>query len=242
MKTRLLKYNVFNGTKEELIENIKSYKKINIISGNPEVLYNGIKNEALFNNFDEENSIIIPDGIGIVISAKLVRQPVKEKIPGIEVMGELLKYLMNSNKGVYFLGAKEEVLLECLDNIKAKFPKLHITGFHNGYFDIDNCQEIVDDIIEKNPDAIFIAMGAPRQEILISRYFQILPCSIFMGVGGSFDVYARKVNRAPRWMIKLGLEWLYRVAKEPSRIPRLLVIPKFIILVIKERYFKSRFC
>ena len=112
-----------------------------------------------------------------------------------------------------------------------EFPEINIAGYRDGYFDIDNPFELLEDIKEKKPYAIFVAMGCPRQEEFIVSYMNELPCKIFMGVGGSFDVIAEKVNRAPKWMIKLGLEWLYRVLKEPWRIKRLGSIPKFLLLV-----------
>ncbi|WP_249175702.1 WecB/TagA/CpsF family glycosyltransferase, partial [Clostridium tyrobutyricum] len=102
-----------------------------------------------------------------------------------------------------------------------------------GFFDLENCNNIIEDIKEKRPYAIFVAMGSPRQDIFISRNMEKLPCNIFMGVGGSFDVFAGKVKRAPKWMVNIGIEWLYRVIKEPWRIKRLISIPKFLINIIQ---------
>ncbi|MEO2565689.1 WecB/TagA/CpsF family glycosyltransferase, partial [Clostridium tertium] len=126
----------------------------------------------------------------------------------------------------------------CVANLIVKYPNINIVGYRNGFFDIDKVNEILNDIKEKEPYAIFVAMGCPRQEEFIVRYMEELPCKIFMGVGGSFDVIAEKVNRAPKWMIKLGLEWLYRVSKEPWRIKRLGSIPKFLLLVAKNKKVK----
>lgn len=237
MFTKILKYNVFNGTKSELMDYINKFSKINIISGNPEVLYNGLKNEELLKNFTVSSSIIIPDGIGTVIASRFVHEPVKEKIAGIEVMEEIIRKCSIENKEVYFLGSKEEVLLECVNNIKIKFPGLMVCGSHNGYFNIENCGSIIEEIKNKKPYALFVAMGSPRQEKFIITYFDYLPCTVFMGVGGSFDVLAGKVKRAPKWMIKLGLEWLYRVFKEPWRIKRLFSIPKFLL---KVKFYKDK--
>lgn len=234
MFTKILRYNVFNKSKSEFMSYIQNFEKINIISGNPEILYSGLKDDALFKLYTHPNSVIIPDGIGTVIASKIVKDPVKEKIPGIEVMEDIIKKCERENKSIYLVGAKEEILKECIINIISKYPELKIVGSHNGYFDLDNCNDIIQDIQEKKPFALFVAMGCPRQEKFIQKYFNVLPCRVFMGVGGSFDVFAGKVNRAPRWMINLGLEWLYRVVKEPLRIKRLMVIPKFLIKVIRS--------
>ncbi|MDP4143944.1 MAG: WecB/TagA/CpsF family glycosyltransferase [Bacillota bacterium] len=236
MFSKILRYNVFNETKVELFRYLDQFQKVNIISGNPEVLYNGLYDESLFAKCNSENSLIIPDGIGVVLAAKLIKEPVKEKIAGIEVMDSIIKQCEKSEKSIYLVGAKQEILEQCLLNLHTKYSNLIIAGSHNGYFDLNNCQELIEDIKLKKPYAIFVAMGCPRQEYFINKYMDELPSKIYMGVGGSFDVIAGKVNRAPRWMINLGLEWLYRVAKEPFRIKRLGVIPKFLLKVIYNTY------
>lgn len=233
MFTRILKYDIFNGTKLELMDYIEKFEKVNIISGNPEVLYNGLNDDELFNNFTGNRSVIIPDGIGTVVASKIIRKPVKEKIAGIEVMEEIIKKCEKEGKAVYLLGSKEEILQGCIQNLRNKYKKLNIVGSHNGYFDLNNCQDIIKDIRHKKPYALFVAMGSPRQDNFIINNMDNLACKIFMGVGGSFDVFSGKVNRAPKWMIDFGLEWLYRVSKEPGRIKRLISIPKFLFKVIR---------
>lgn len=235
MYSRILGYKVFSGTKAELIKKITACSKIHIISGNPEVLFNGLKDDELLSNFTSDSSIIIPDGVGTVLASKLIHEPVKEKIAGIEVMDEILRVCSENGKGVYLLGAKEEILNECAANIKNKYKNINIAGKHNGYFDANNCSEIIEDIKKSNAYAIFAAMGSPKQEKFIIHHMEELPCSIYMGVGGSFDIFAGKLKRAPKWMLKLGLEWLYRIIKEPYRIKRLGVIPKFLLMVMGMR-------
>ncbi len=233
MFTKILEYNVFNGTKSEFINYIEKFEKVNIISGNPEVLYNGLSNKVLFSNFTGQRSIIIPDGIGTVLASKVIKKPVKEKIAGIEVMDEIIKKCKNTDKSIYLVGAKQDILEACIKELKNKYPSLKISGSHNGYFDINNCEYIINDIQEKKPYALFVAMGSPRQDTFIVNNMEKLPCKIYMGVGGSFDVFSGKIKRAPKWMINLGLEWLYRTAKEPWRIKRLISIPKFLLQVLK---------
>lgn len=234
MYTEILGYKVFNQSKKEFLKEIDSRENSIIISGNPEVLYNGLENESLNKLFNDKDSIIIPDGVGTVIASKMVKSPVEEKIAGIEVMRAILEKCEKEGKGIYFLGASQDVLELCIENIKKSFPDIKIVGSHNGFFQLDNCNDIVEDIKVCNPWGIFIAMGCPRQENFIVNYREELNCKFYMPVGGSFDVFAGKVNRAPKWMLSLGLEWLYRVGKEPWRIKRLGVIPKFLWKVKRD--------
>lgn len=235
MYTNILGYEIFNKSIEDLLIEVFTKDKVNIISGNPEVLYNGLNNEFLNSSFKDERSIIIPDGVGTVIASKIVRKPVKQKIAGIEVMKHIIETAQKEGNSVYFLGAKEEVVTKCVSNLQQQYPRLRVAGYHNGFFDLDNCHELVEDIKKSEPWAIFVAMGSPRQEKFIVNHFDELSCSIFMGVGGSFDIFAGNLKRAPKWMIKLGLEWLYRVINEPWRIKRLVAIPKFLIKVVKGK-------
>lgn len=234
MYTNILGYKVFNETKENFLREIDKRDKTIVISGNPEILYNGLENEKLNKLFNGKDSIIIPDGVGTVIAAKMVKNPVKEKIAGIEVMKAIIEKCEKEGKGIYLLGAEEEILKLCKENIKKTFPNIKIVGSHNGFFDLNNCDDIIEDIKKSNPWGLFIAMGCPRQENFIVNYIDELNCNFYMPVGGSFDVFAGKVNRAPKWMLSLGLEWLYRVLKEPWRIKRLGVIPKFLLRVLKN--------
>jgi N-acetylglucosaminyldiphosphoundecaprenol N-acetyl-beta-D-mannosaminyltransferase len=209
--TNILDYKVFNGTRKQFINYIEKFEKVNIISGNPEVLYNGLENPV----------------------SKILKNPVAEKIAGIDIMKQIIEKCEIENKAVYFLGAEQNVLENCIENLRNIHKNLNIVGSHNGFFDLENCNNIIEDIKEKRPYAIFVAMGSPRQDIFISRNMEKLPCNIFMGVGGSFDVFAGKVKRAPKWMVNIGIEWLYRVIKEPWRIKRLISIPKFLINIIQ---------
>ncbi len=235
MYSDILGYKVFNKGMEDLLIEIYTKEKINIVSGNPEILYNGLNSDFLNKSFNSEHSIIIPDGVGTVIASKLVKNPVKERITGIEVMKNIIKIAERDKNSIFLLGAKEEVVSICAEKLQEEYSKLKIAGYHDGYFDVNDCADLVDDIKKVNPYAIFVAMGSPKQEQFIEKYFDKLPCHIYMGVGGSFDVISGNIKRAPMWMRKTGLEWLYRVAKEPWRIKRLGVIPKFLFRVMKGK-------
>lgn len=235
MFTKILDFNVFNEDKESLMNYVEGLDKVNIISGNPEVLFNGLNNSTLHKSFNDKDSIIIPDGVGTVIASKLIKEPVKEKIAGIDVVREVLIKANKEGRSVYFLGATEEVVLKCVKNIKEDYPNLNIAGYHNGFFDLNNCEDIIGSIKESRPWAVLVAMGSPRQEIFIEKIKNITGTKIYMGVGGVFDIFAGNLKRAPKWMISLGLEWMYRVIKEPFRIKRLISIPKFLLIVLKNR-------
>jgi N-acetylglucosaminyldiphosphoundecaprenol N-acetyl-beta-D-mannosaminyltransferase len=235
MFTNILDFKIFKEDMKALMDYVNTFDKVNIVSGNPEILFNGLDDPILTNFFKHKNSIIIPDGVGTVIASKLIGDPVKEKIAGIDLVKEVLIEANKEKKSIYLLGAKEEIINKCVENIKLEFPDLKIAGFHNGFFDLNNCNDIVEEISNSNPWAIFVAMGSPRQEIFIEKVMDKTNTHIFMGVGGVFDIFAGELKRAPKWMITLGLEWLYRVAKEPVRIKRLVAIPKFLLLVLKHR-------
>ncbi|APM40403.1 WecB/TagA/CpsF family glycosyltransferase [Clostridium kluyveri] len=232
MFTRILEFDVFNRSKLEFLNYIDKFSKVNIVSGNPEILYNGLNDSRLLKSFTSKSTVIIPDGLGTVLASRIVRPPVKEKIAGIEVMEALIEKCSEERNPIYLLGARQNILEDCIKNLKSKYPNLNIAGSHNGYFNLDECEDIIQNIKESGAHILFVAMGAPRQDIFIVENMDRLPCRVYMGVGGSFDVFSGKTKRAPAWMIKSGLEWLYRVFKEPWRIKRLSSIPKFLLKVI----------
>lgn len=231
--SRILGFDILDIGKNDYIKKVlddfeRGKKKV-IISGNPEVLNTALKNKDLGDLC--RVSDIIPDGIGVVLAGRMTGHPFTEKIAGIEVMEEILKISSCCNIGVYMLGAEDWVVKkavkECIKRYGAR-----IAGSHDGFFNMENCQDIIEDINKSGAGVLFVAMGCPRQEVFIAKYKDKLNPRILMGVGGSFDVLAGKVNRAPAWMIKMGLEWLYRVSKEPARIVRLISIPAFFIKVM----------
>lgn len=230
MFINILGYQIFGGSNQDFLKLLFNKEgKINIISGNPEVLNNGLLDKSLSENFNDSRAIIIPDGIGTLIAAKLNGEKIKEKIAGIQTMDSIINYCSKNNQGIYLLGSTEQAVSLTYINLLIKYPKLNIKGYRNGFFDMESCQDIINDINSKKPYVVFVAMGSPRQERFISKYMDEIDSHIFMGVGGSFDIIAGITKRAPKWMIDLGLEWLYRVYKEPFRIKRLFQIPKFII-------------
>ena len=208
-------------------------KKI-IVTVNPETLMLSEKNDNLKKLMDSKCVSLVPDGIAVVKASKWVKSPVLERITGVEISEELL-VLANKNKySLYLLGAKEEVV-SCLANkIKVEYPSIKLLGFSNGY--VKNLDKEMEKISKLKPDILLVALGIPMQEELIYRHMNEFNKGIIVGVGGSFDVLSGTKKRAPKIFIKLNLEWLYRIIKEPSRLKRFWNNNvKFIFKVRKEK-------
>lgn len=166
----------------------------------------------------KRSDIIGIDGMGILLAAKVSGLRVKERVAGIDLLQELLSVCANEGFRPFFLGATPSVLRKACDAVTARYPNISFAGMHDGYFPADREQEIVKDIRESRADCLFIAMPTPRKERFLSAYRDQLQVPFIMGVGGSFDVLASVVTRAPPLMQEFGLEWLYRIYQEPSRM------------------------
>lgn len=235
----ILGYKVFSGTKSELYEEIINRRKVNIISGNSEILYKGFKDRNLNRIYKDKDSLIIADGAGTILASKILGDPIVKKIAGIDFMEYIIKKSTEENLNIYLLGAEEETVKGCFNNLNNKYKAINIVGFHHGYFDINNCDELINEINLLKTNILFVAMGSPKQEIFIDKYMDVLNCNITMGVGGSFDIFAGNLKRAPKVFIKLNLEWLYRIIKEPKRVLRLKSIPLFLTVAINEKRKKG---
>jgi N-acetylglucosaminyldiphosphoundecaprenol N-acetyl-beta-D-mannosaminyltransferase len=182
-----------------------------------------------------DSQLNVPDGFGLVLAARLHGIGIKGKVAGIDMMEQILKYLNYTKKSVYVLGAKPEVLVMALSKIREDYPGIVVKDSHHGYFDEEKEQEIIRRINESKPDVLFVALGAPRQEKWIHEHKHQLNASVAMGVGGSLDVMSGVAKRAPQFMVDMGLEWLYRLIKEPWRFKRMFVIPRFLLKVLFTR-------
>lgn len=218
---------------------LKLDKKYFIVTPNSEIVVSANKDNELL-RIIESADMVVPDGIGLVIASKILKKPLKERVTGIDLMDNLLKYASENNYTVYFLGGKHGIALDAGENIKKKYPAINIVGTHHGYFkglhtgEVNNPDEkaVIEHINKVKPDLLFVALGAPKQEKFISGNMDKINAKIFMGVGGSLDVYSGKVSRAPEIYQKLGMEWIYRAIKEPWRIKRLGSIPVFVFKVL----------
>lgn len=204
-----------------------SYSKV--FTPNSEILLEAIKDRELEGVLNS-GQLVVPDGIGVVIASRFYGTPVKERVAGLDLMMRLMEIADFQGRSVYLLGGKEGVAEDAAINLTERYNRLKIAGTRNGYFGEDEEEKIINKINSSNADILLAALGAPKQEKFIYKYRDRLKVRIAMGVGGSLDVLAGRVKRAPEFYQKVGLEWFYRLVKEPRRIVRVAKIPKFIAL------------
>ena len=206
-----------------------------VVTPNAEILQLCVEDESVRQTILQAD-YIVPDGIGVVRAAKMLGTPIKEKVAGCELAWNLLSEIERKGKRLFLLGAKPGVAQAAAEKMKEAHPDLIICGVQDGYFKED--EPVAEQIRQADADALYVCLGVPRQEQWMVRYRQSLNVGVMMGLGGSFDVYAGQVKRAPDIFIKLGLEWLYRLLKEPWRIKRMMKLPKFFVSV--RRYKKQQ--
>ncbi|MGC7846372.1 WecB/TagA/CpsF family glycosyltransferase [Desulforudis sp. 1088] len=202
-----------------------------VITMNPEYLYRA-QREPLLLDIANGAALVTADGVGIVWAARLAGRPVPERVTGIDLMLALLERASAKGWRVFLLGAAPGVAEEAAEKARERWPSLVICGTHHGYFETGEDDRIIGKVRAAAPDLLFLGLGAPKQELWGARYLQDLGVPVVMGVGGSFDVLAGKVKRAPAWLRKLHLEWLGRLLREPRRWRRQMVLPKFILMVL----------
>ena len=183
------------------------------------------------------SDIINPDGQAVVWASKFLKQPLKERVAGIDLMENLVKLAYEKSYKVFFFGAKEEIVKGVVDRYTKEYSKDIIAGYRNGYFKKDEEKDIANQIALSEADILFVAISSPTKEIFLNTYKDIINTPFIMGVGGSFDVVAGKVTRAPIWMQKAGLEWFYRFLQEPKRMWKRYLVTNslFIWYMLKEK-------
>ena len=199
-------------------ENLNKDKKMFIITANPETLMIAEDNNEFQKILLDEKTMIVPDGIGVLKGAKMLGIEMEETITGVELCTKLFEYLNEMEKSLCLFGAKKEVVEKLKKVIDDKYPNIKILKIYDGY--IEDKDKVMEEIVELKPDVTLVALGIPRQEMLIYKYFDKFDKGIFVGVGGSFDVLSGTKKRAPKIFIKLKLEWLYRITTEPKRLKR----------------------
>ena len=201
-----------------LSKNLKNNKKMFIVTANPETFMISEKDEEMKKLLLDKDTILVPDGIGIVKAARMINYDVKERITGIDIANKLLELGDKQKKTIYLFGSKQEVIDSMKNVIKEKYPNLVLVGATNGYE--KDKDKVFEKIAKQKPDIVLVALGIPAQEKLIYKHLDKFDKGIFVGVGGSFDVISGLKKRAPKIFIKLNLEWLYRILKEPKRLKR----------------------
>ncbi len=178
--------------------------------------------------------IVNADGTSVVWASKLLHRPLPERVAGIDLFQCLIAYAAERGRSVYFLGARDEVLDAMLERFRREYPALKVAGWRNGYWDDDG--EVVADVRAAAPDMVFLAIPSPRKEFWLADHLPDLGTRFAMGVGGSFDVVAGAIARAPVWVQRIGCEWVYRLAQEPRRMWKRYLVgnSKFVWLTVHE--------
>lgn len=205
------------------------------VTPNPEIVMAAREDPALLNAV-RGAALVLPDGIGVIYGGKILGTPLKEKTPGIDFAAKVMERLSQTGGSVFLFGAKPGVAEQAAENLQVRFPGLVIAGTHDGYFTDDG--PIVEQINAAGPDLLLVCLGAPKQELWMQSHAGKLNVGLMAGLGGSLDVFAGVVERAPEGWQKLGLEWLYRLLKEPSRAKRMMKLPGFVLCAVKERVTK----
>lgn len=201
------------------------------VTPNAEIVWEAMHDEELCKLINDA-ALVLPDGAGVVMGAKILNTPLKEKVAGIEFAGHLMAAMAQSGHKLYMLGSKPGVAEAAAENCRETYPGLQIVGTADGYFKDEG--PVVERINASGADVVFVCLGAPKQERFMHKHRQELKVKFMIGLGGSLDGFAGNVKRAPRWMIRCNLEWLYRLIKEPRRLGRMMRLPKFILAVRKE--------
>lgn len=203
---------------EILSDNLKNNMKTFVVTANPETFMISEKNEDVRKMLLDKETFMVPDGIGVLKAGKKIGYNIEERITGIDIANELLKFGNEQKKSIYLFGSKQEVIDSMKIVIKEQYPNLKLVGTSNGY--VTDKDKVFDEIVKLEPDIVLVALGIPLQEMLIYKHLNRFKKGIFVGVGGSFDVMSGMKKRAPKIFIKLNLEWLYRIMKEPKRLKR----------------------
>lgn len=236
-KVNVLGVEFDNVTMQEALERcqkfMESEKGNMIVTPNPEIVMLARKDEVFRKNINSAD-LVIPDGIGVIKAANILKTPLKERVPGYELICNILQSESIKDKKVYILGAKPGVAESAKENIQNKYG-IAVVGTHDGYFKEEETESIVKEISQSGANILLVGMGMKKQEEFILKNLDKLNVKIAIGCGGSIDVFAGIVQRAPKFWIEHNLEWLYRLLKQPQRIPRMMVLPQFLMIAIFKR-------
>lgn len=237
MKTDVLGVLYDNVTMDEALahgrELLRGERAAYCVTPNAEMAYEALHDEA-FRAILNEASLVLPDGAGVVLGAKILKTPLKQKVAGIDFAQNLLGILEEEGSRLFLLGSKPGIAETAAEKMRQKHPSLVICGTADGYFRDD--ADAVRAINDARADVVFVCLGAPKQERFMHDHCGGLNVRLMIGLGGTLDGIAGTVKRAPKWMIRLQLEWLYRLIKEPRRFGRMLRLPKFVFAALKKRW------
>ena len=212
----------YKGKKKDFLnllkERIDSGRRTFVVTANPEIFMLGRKLPEMNEALSDEETLIVLDGIGVIRGGKQLGYEFEERIPGVEICEELFAYADQKGRSLYLFGAEKSVLEDLAARVRREYPNAVLAGCTDGY--VQDKEKVFREIVEMQPDIVLVALGAPKQELLIHRYYRRGEKGVFIGVGGSFDVLSGRKKRAPSFFIRHNLEWLYRIASEPKRLKR----------------------
>ena len=216
-------------------EFIKSGKPHQYIAINADKIVK-MRKDALLKEIISNNDLNIVDGQPLMWVSRLFGRPVKQRYGGLDIIDAIAPIAEEKGYGVYFLGARREIIKKVAEIFKKRYPGLKISGWRNGYWKAEDEKEVIERIKKARPDILFFAMSSPKKEVFLKEYLNEMEVPFVMGVGGAFDIIAGKTKRAPQWMQDMGLEWLFRVIQEPGRLWKRYLIGNTIFtwLVLKE--------
>lgn len=194
------------------------------------ILYASKKKNKEFMPKLNSADLMIADGIGVVYGAKMLRNPLPERVAGFDLLKTIFPRMAKEGNSVYLLGSKPGVADKAAENLREEYPGLVVVGTHDGYFKDDS--EVIEDINLKKPDLLLVCLGFPKQENWIYENREKLQVKAMIGAGGCLDVFSGTVERAPEFYCKHGLEWFYRLKKEPWRFMRMTALPVFALKVL----------
>ncbi len=225
---------------ENLIkESNKSCKMI--FAPNVEFIMYAQKDKEFFDIL-KQSSLSTPDSIGVIIGAKLQKKSFPERIPGQSYFRKIIELSNEKGYSIYLLGGKPGIPQKAKENLEKIFPNVNIVGVHHGYFNENEEKEVIEEINKLQPNVLFVALGAPKQEKWIYHHRNELKVDVATGQGGTYDYEAGKIKRAPVWVQKIGMEWFWRLCREPKRIKRQLVLPVYLVKILfKKDKTKGKF-
>ena len=211
---------------------LRGDKAAYVVTPNAEIAYEALHDGQLREMLNGAD-LMLPDGAGVVLASKLLRTPVKQKVAGVDFAAGLLGILERNGQSLYLLGGKTGIGELAAQKMLEAHPQLRIAGIADGYFQDE--APVIAKINASGADALFVCLGVPKQERFMVQHRQELHVHLMAGLGGSLDAFAGTVQRAPAWMIRLNLEWLYRLIREPKRFRRMLRLPKYLWAVMLKR-------
>lgn len=215
-----------------LEESITSGEQAFVVTANAEIIMMCQEDAGYKKIVSQDAQLVLPDGAGAVWAGRHLGNKVPERVAGFDLYCQLLDKAAQKGYKAFFFGGSHGIAEAAKAKSEELYPGVQVVGCRNGYFKEEESQAIIDEINASGADMLFAALGAPKQEKWLVRYREQLKPKILMGIGGSFDVFAGKMERAPKWMQDASLEWLFRLYKQPSRFMRMMALPKFVLKVV----------